>query len=214
MSKVHGNRTRWAGAGERAIPCFTDRSKSLSNALQHLTSGKTFHGVTLTFWTGLILHYTGAHKLNTWQTSRANRAKWCNQCCCNEGNICVRKFPICSTYSGKTFVTIPSPSFVPTQLPEPLTDAVPWCLRSKTHGNDIRSENYNSTYDWCGHSMCIDHHERIVERHAKFFTVTVVWQFHVRKIVTRLRPYRSDYRWTCRLIIPFFQSQTLITIIC
>ena len=138
-------------------------------------SGKTCHDVALTFWTGLSVHYTGAHGLNTWQTSRADRAKWCNQCCCNgclstpEGNICVRKFPICSTYSGKTFETIPSPSFVPTPLPEPLTDAVPWCLRSKTHGSDIRSENYNSTYDWCGYSMCIDHYERVVERHAKIF---------------------------------------------
>ena len=135
-------------------------------------SGKPFHGVKRTFLTGLTVHYTGAHELNTWQTSKADRAKCCNQCFCDgclstqEGNICVRRFPICSTYYGKTFVTIPSPSFAPKPLPEPLTDAVPWCLRSKTHGNDIRSENYNSTYDWCGHSMCIDDDEKIVEHHV------------------------------------------------
>ena len=100
-------------------------------------SWKPCHDVTLTFWTGLIVHYTGAHELNTWQTSRADRAKCCNQCFCNgclstqEGNICVRRFPICPTYYGKIFVMIPSRSFVPTPLPEPLMDAVPLCLKSR-----------------------------------------------------------------------------------
>ena len=47
------------------------------------------------------------------------------------GNICAKNIPICSTYSGKIFETIPSPSFLPTSLPESLMDAVPWCLKSR-----------------------------------------------------------------------------------
>ena len=100
-------------------------------------SGKPCHDVTLTSWTEMIVHYTGVHELNTWQTSRADRAKLCNRCCYNGclstpvENICARKILICSTYSGKTFETNPSLNFVPTPLLEPLTDAVPLCLKSR-----------------------------------------------------------------------------------
>jgi len=34
MSKVHGTRTRWGGAGMFATPCFTARRKGSSNAEQ------------------------------------------------------------------------------------------------------------------------------------------------------------------------------------
>ena len=37
-------------------------------------------------------------------------------------------------YYNKTSVMIPSPSFVPKPSPEPLTDVVPLCLRSRTYG--------------------------------------------------------------------------------
>ena len=140
-------------AREQSLALLTEENRCRTHC-STWPSGKPFHGVTLTFWTGLIVHYTRAHELNTWQTSRADRAKWCNQCCCNEclstpeGNICARKFPICSTYSGKTFETIPSPCFVPTSLPEPLTDAVPWCLRSIKHmgaTSEVRTTTVRTT---------------------------------------------------------------------
>ena len=118
-------------------------------------SGKPFHGVTLTFLTGLTVHCTGAHELNTWQTSRADRAKCCNQCFCNgclskqEENICVRRFPICPTYYGKIFVMIPSPSFVPTPLPEPITDAEPitgaWEAEHMVTTSEVRTTIVSTT---------------------------------------------------------------------
>ena len=132
-------------------------------------SGKPCHDVTLTFLMGLIVHYTGAHELNTWQTSRAYRAELCNQCCYNEclstpvGNICARKVPICSTYSGKTFETIPS------------ANTIAWAINGcrsmvPEKQKHRRSEDYYRTYDWCGYSMCIQHYkERVLCNAMQFF---------------------------------------------
>ena len=50
-------------------------------------------------------------------------------------------------YYDKTSVIIPSPSFVPKPSPEPLTDAVPLCLRSRTYGKtfEVRSTIVSTT---------------------------------------------------------------------
>ena len=42
-------------------------------------------------------------------------------------------------YYDKTSVIIPSPSFVPKPSPEPLTDVVPLCLRSRTYGKTFET---------------------------------------------------------------------------
>ena len=131
-------------AREQSLALLTEANRCRTHC-STWPSGKPVHGVMLTFWTGLIVYYTWVHELNTWQTSRADRATWCNQCCYNgclstpEGNIYLRKFPICSTYSGKTFETIPSPSFVPTPLPLPLTDVVPCAVTSEVRTTIVRT---------------------------------------------------------------------------
>ena len=83
-----------------------------------------------------------------------------------------RKIPICSTYSGKTFETIPSPNFVPTPLPEPLTDAVPWCLKSRNTTDVVIAWASSIMKNVSCGTPC-----------KSFVTVTVGWRFHVRKLL-------------------------------
>ena len=97
-------------AGEQSLAWLTEANRCQTHC-NIWPSGKSFRSVTPTFWTGLTAHYIWAYALD--------QAKCCNQLSCNgclstqEGNICVRRFPICSTSYGKTFVIIVSPNFVP-----------------------------------------------------------------------------------------------------